>query len=381
MKIYRAIGTVFSVLLALIFTLEIFGLALAHGAARAVNKQTISDITEAFLDNEELYGEMTDQIATAVSASITEQLSAGLPEEVPAMEEEAVAEVISEILNTEAFKNVVSDVASDYIMDMLENNGTPAEVNIAEKVSDMFTENAETFDTILENTADKFELSYDDIYDAIASYTESFGVDAPEHGVSYSELMASIVESNNEALNSLLNQYLGATGLSTEDLPMEDPDVDYAPVDADSQTEAEAEISEMEALMHIVSEVLAFLKSPVFIAMICGSFLLFFGISALLTWSIRRPLLISGIMALGYGALLLGTSSLVFPTALVQEMLADSFGTATEAATDIIMVAWNAMCENLMLFGILALVHGVLFIALFILWRVLARKKAAAQIM
>ncbi len=381
MKIYRAIGTVFSVLLALIFTLEIFGLALAHGTARAVNKQTISDITEAFLDNEALYGEMTDQIATSVSASLTEQLSANLPAEVPAMEEEAVAEVIDEILNTEEFKNVISDVASDYIMNMLESNETPAEIDVAEKVSDMFTENTETFDTILENTADKFDLSYDDIYEAISSYTEDFGVEVPEHGASYSELMASIVESNNEALNSLLNQYLGAAGLSTEDLPMEDPDIDYAPVDADSQTEAETEISEMEALMQIISEVLAFLKSPVFIAMICDSFLLFFGISALLTWSIRRPLLISGIMAIGYGALLLSTSSLVFPTALVQEMLADSFGTATEAATDIIMVAWNAMCENLMLFGILALVHGVLFIALFILWRVLARKKAAAQIM
>ena len=375
MKAYRIIGTVLSALLAFFFAIEIFGLVALHGTARAVNKNTITAITDAFLDNEELYGEMTENISKEVSVNISAAITENFIGDDINISSEAVEKAVSEVLNSDAFKDVISDVASDLVMDMMDPDSEGTTLDVGKKLTTMFEENPETFDAIIEDVASDSGASYDDIYNTASAYMSQAGITVPEYGASYSEMMAAVVGFNDEMLNSLLNDYLAAAGLSAGDIP-DDPDTDYAPMD--SEAEADAAVAGMQSLMKDIGLALDFQKSPVYIVIICASFLLFFGICALLTWSIRRPLLISGIMTAFYGILLLAFSSLSFPTELLMPFFEESFGTAAITAHDILAIAWGAASQNIMLCGILSIVMAVLLIGGFILWKILEAKRPKA---
>ena len=158
------------------------------------------------------------------------------------------------------------------------------------------------------------------------------------------------------------------------DLP-DMPDTDYAPTDPDA--ESDAAIAEMQALMKEVGIVVDFLKSPIYVLIICGVLLLFFGICALLTWSAKRSLLISGIMMAFCAIMLFVTGSIKFPTELLLPILEENFGTAAITAHDILAIAWGAATSNITVCGLIALAVSLLFIGGFILWCNLAKKKKA----
>ena len=153
MKAYRIIGTVLSALLAFFFAIEIFGLVALHGTARAVNKNTITAITDAFLDNEELYGEMTENISKEVSVNISAAITENFVGDDINISSEAVEKAVSEVLNSDAFKDVISDVASDLVMDMMDPDSEGTTLDVGEKLTTMFEENPETFDAIIEDMA------------------------------------------------------------------------------------------------------------------------------------------------------------------------------------------------------------------------------------
>lgn len=372
MKAYRVIGTILSILLAVIFSVEIFALTALHATARVVNKQTISAITEAFLDNEELYGEVTENISKEISVSITTSISENLFDFGITLNEEAVEQAVNEILNSDAVKDVISDAASDLVMDMMDPKSEGITIDITEKFSDMFDGDSETFNDILEDFAANSGVTYDSIYNAASSYMTQAGIEAPEYGASYAEILADALDANNQMLDNLIDGYLASMGFSRSDLP-DMPDTDYAPTDPDA--EAEAAIAEMQALMKEVGIVVDFLKSPVYILIICGTLLLFFGISALLTWSVKRSLLISGIMTAISAIMLFIMGSIKFPTALLLPILEESFGTAAITAHDILAIAWGSATSNITVCGLIALATSFLLIGGFILWYTLAKKK------
>lgn len=375
MKTYRIIGTTLSAALALIFALALFLLTAVHETARVINKSTLSAVADAFLENEELYNEVTGPVAQTVSTGVTEALTENLPITVTEEQEKMIADTVQEIMNTDEFKDVLSDVTSDLLIDIMDPDSDSVDIAVAEKLSTMLEENPETFDEILDDAVTAYGLNYNEVYAAATLYMLENDLDIPQYGASYSSIAAGIVSASGEELDTLLSEYLSAMGLSMSDLP-DLPDTDYAPVDTDA--EAEASIAEMQALIKQVGTIVEFFKSALYVLIMCGTLLLFFGISALLTWSVKRSLLICGIMTAISAALLFMTGTIKFPTALLMPFFEESFGTAAITAHDILAIAWGAATSNITICGIITLAMALLFIGGFILMHIHAKKKKLA---
>lgn len=372
MKTYRLIGTTLSAVLALIFALEIFALTAVHGTARAVNKDTLTAIADAFLENEELYDELTGTVALTVSSSVTEALTENFPIIVTEEQEKILTETVQEILNTDECKDVLSDVTSDLLINIMDPNSGNVDIAVAEKLTKMLEDNPETFDGILEDAVTAYGLNYNEIYAAATLYMLENELKIPQYGDSYSDIAAGIVSASDEELDTLLNDYLASMGFSANNLP-DIPNTDYAPMNTDA--EAEAAIAEMQALLKEIGAVIEFLKSPIYILIIWGSLLLFFGISVLLNWSVKRSLLISGIMTAISAMLLFMAGTVKFPTELLMPFFEENFGTAAITAHDILAIAWGSATSCITLCGIITLAVALLFIGVFILLHVLAKKK------
>lgn len=374
MKTYRIIGTTLSAVLALIFSLALFLLTAVHGIARAVNKDTLTAIADVFLENEELYDEVTGPVAQTVSTGVTEALTENLPITVTKEQEKMIADTVQEIMNTDEFKDVLSDVTSDLLIDIMDPDSGNVDIAVAEKLSTMLEENPETFDEILDDAVTAYGLNYNEVYAAATLYMLENDLEIPQYGASYSSIAAGIVSASDEELDALLNDYLASMGFSANNLP-DIPDTDYAPMNTDA--EAEAAIAEMQAFMKKIGTIVEFFKSALYVLIICGTLLLFFGISTLLIWSIKRSLLISGIMTAISAALLFVTGTIKFPTALLMPFFEESFGTAAITAHDILATAWGAATSNITICGIITLAVALLFIGGFILLHILAKKKKA----
>lgn len=374
MKTYRIIGTTLSAVLALIFSLALFLLTAVHGIARAVNKDTLTAIADVFLENEELYDEVTGPVAQTVSTGVTEALTENLPITVTEEQEKMIADTVQEIMNTDEFKDVLSDVTSDLMIDIMDPDSDSVDIAVAEKLSTMLEENPETFDEILDDAVTAYGLNYNEVYAAATLYMLENDLEIPQYGASYSSIAAGIVSASDEELDALLNDYLASMGFSANNLP-DIPNTDYAPMNTDA--EAEAAIAEMQAFMKKIGTIVEFFKSALYVLIICGTVLLFFGISALLTWSIKRSLLICGILTAISAALLFVTGTIKFPTELLMPFFEESFGTAAITAHDILAIAWGAATSNITICGIITLAVALLLIGGFILLHVLAKKKKA----
>ena len=66
MKIYRTLGTILSSFLIVILVIALFSSMLVFSAARAVSKNTISDITKAIVANEDVRAEISTSLSSEI---------------------------------------------------------------------------------------------------------------------------------------------------------------------------------------------------------------------------------------------------------------------------------------------------------------------------
>ena len=442
MKIYRTLGTILSSFLIVILVIALFSSMLVFSAARAVSKNTISDITKAIVANEDVRAE----ISTSLSSSIADMLQSalgnssdqtgnvenpsggnpctsegnvgspegniggsegniggsegnvgefegdvGTPEQnensTPSTPENdllAFSEgLINDVLNMPEVQDTIGDIVAEYAMAILEQKHP--EVSLSESIENMFAENPEAFNTQIENVVTQCQLTYDDIYEIAASIAEESEFEVPAYGASYTDLILSVFGQVREEIDALLDgiltEFLPATD-SAETIPTVKNARAFTVLTAMPLTSIPAnnDTAEAESALAIFSNILSILQDPKIYFAVFALLLIFFLITALFTWSFRRPLLFIGIAMIITSLLLLTVTFFPIPYDALAEMAADMImpDSATMVSTirDVIVATWYNAASVIGIHAIACLLIGALCCTGFALLRIHAKKKA-----
>lgn len=435
MKIYRTLGTILSSFLIVILVIALFSSMLVFSAARAVSKNTISDITKAIVANEDVRAE----ISTSLSSSIADVLQSALgnssdqtgnvenpsggnpgtsegnvgspegniggsegnvgesegnvidPEQnensTPSTPENdllAFSEgLINNVLNMPAVQDTIGDIVAEYAMAILEQKNP--EVSLSESIENMFAENPEAFNTQIENVVTQCQLTYDDIYEIAASIAEESESEVPAYGASYTDLILSVFGQVREEIDALLDgiltEFLPATD-SAEAIPTVKNARAFTVLTAMPLTSIPAnnDTAEAESALAIFSNILSILQDPKIYFAVFALLLIFFLITALFTWSFRRPLLFIGIAMIITSLLLLAVTFFPIPYDALAEMAADMImpdsATMVSTVRDVIVATWYNAASVIGIHAIACLLIGALCCTGFALLRIHAKKKA-----
>ncbi len=401
MKIYRAIGTILSAVLTLVLVILLTCSTLVLCAARAVSKDTVSDITKTVISNEDVQKE----ISAGLSAAITDMLfdfsiaqkptqnggtqsveqsgkpSSSQTQEIPEQTLVVSEEQINEILNMPEVQNAISDIVSDYAMLIIEQK-EDHNVSCAQTIENMLSENPDAFNAQFESILNDCGLSYDEVYDLASEFAAQNGFTIAPRGVSYTAIAISILNQKTEELDamieSVIEEFLPATDSAEPSLSAASA-IRTMPVLTAIPNNAEANNGEAQSALSLFSQILAILQNPRIYAALLSLLLVFFLITALFTWSFKRPLLFIGIAAILTGALLIGVSNLPIPYDMLAEIGADMImpesASLQSTMHDVLVTAWDNASGIILTHASIAIAIGVISCTGFALLCIFGKKK------
>ena len=143
---------------------------------------------------------------------------------------------------------------------------------------------------------------------------------------------------------------------------------------------ADTETAEAESALGILSDILAILQNPRIYAAVFALLLIFFLITALFTWSFKRPLLFIGIATILSGILLIGIANLPIPYDILAEMATDMImpNSASLESTmhDVLVTTWDSAASIIATHALVSMAVGILACTGFALLCIFGKKKA-----
>ena len=414
MKVYRAIGTFFSSLLIIVLVLLLVTSLLVVSIAQCVSKNTISDITKTILSNESIKEEisagisqaLTDMMQNVVSKPETgnntqsSQTGATVPGGIPSSPSEnenkgdeyteqtpekditiAVSqERISEILSMPAVQDAVSDLVSEYAMIIIEQK-EEYDVSCSRTIESMLADNASAFNEQIGYIVTDCNMTYDDFYDTAVLIANEADLDIPDKGASYVAILISIIGQKSEEIDQMLEDVLAQVLPATDHAETIVPTAALRslPVMAATVT-----ISlDTESPLELVSDVLEILQNPKIYAAIFALVMIFFLVTALFTWSFKRPLLFIGIASVLTAVCMFVITCLPIPYDMIAQMLAESLMpenvSLVDTMRDVVITTWSSACDMIQRHSLSALVIGVFCFVGFGILCSISKKKTQPQ--
>lgn len=397
MKVYRVIGSVISSIVSILLVFVLFATLIGAGVCAVVSEDTVEKLTATLVKDE--------QVQTIAKEAL-KNITIGSGEDATPLPEETVDALLGSEAIQEGLSKIVAETLTATITENSEN------IDVSGTVKEMIDAEPELFNDVLEKVLITNDVTYDDIFEQLVgieipesgelptTIENPLGADlppitVPEYGASLSELASSWVEQNPEAVNETIRKYVGE-GFSLGDLSGflgGGGNIDYA-LGENGETpeisEGEFGITSVESGDEFVTapgisllsngfspEVLIdFLRqlltiSPVVVlAVALGVLVVLYLLAALLTWSLRTPLSFVGIVSLIGGTLTLVVSCLPVLSLLSSVELPEIAVTAIE-------LIWTTLSGKLLLYGLAFMGIGIVLFALFILFKVLKKKKPA----
>ncbi|MBQ8497141.1 MAG: hypothetical protein IJ489_06800 [Clostridia bacterium] len=414
MKIYRTIGTILSSLFMLILVIVLTASLLILSAARAVSKDTISNITKTVLSNEDVQAEISSEISSALT-DMLQNIVSTKPSQPPTQNQnqnqnqnstpqnpsqstgnttngnenteqspetviQVTEEKITEILNMPEVQDTLSDIVSDYAMAIIEQKENH-NISCSQSIEDMLAENPEAFNIQIEDIIKECNLTYDDFYDIAKELAEQNDFAIPEKGASYTAVAIAILGHKSEEIDALIEgvieQFLPASDSADQIYAIHTmPVLTAVPsITAPSETE----IDEAQSTLETISSVLTILKNPRIYAALLSLLLVFFLITALFTWSFKRPLLLIGIAAILTGILLIGVANLPIPydalAELTAEIIMPDSDSLESTMRDVIITTWDSAASIITTHAIVSVLIGILCCTSFALIGIFTKKK------
>ena len=400
MKVYRAIGTFLSSVLIILLVLVLVSSLLVVSIAQCISKNTISDITKTILSNEtvkeEISAGISDALTTMVQSMVSKPTVGGnlqsnddlqstqtennqsegtlnsiIPGENPenenletALEKELVIAVsqerISEILSIPAVQDAVADIVAEYAMVIIEQKEDD-NVSCFQIVEKMLTDNSQEFNAQIEKIVSDCNMTYDDFYDTAALIASESNLYIPDRGVSYVSVLISIIGQKrgeiDQMIEAVLQDYLPDTERTARPNPT-------AALRALPVMTATVVMPENTDVLNIASDAIEILQNPKIYAAVFAVILIFFLITALFTWSFKRPLLFIGIASVLTAAVLFVVTLLPMPYQMIADMLAEAIMPDNVSLIgtmyDVAVTTWNAACDIIRVHALSALIIGAL---------------------
>ncbi len=308
------------------------------------NPETMTDFSD---DVSNVLLEDTDFRETIKQAFLTEN------DGVPAID----GETLDKILQTESCRKLLSAMLSQKLSEAV-GAPVPEPLNIADELADFIKNEPALADEVIDAYFPDSETFYAAVADASA-YAKEVGAPQPEIGISKTDFVLYCLELYEDDCNEYFDQILG--GAEVDYTASESTDANPPDGADDLVLELDEETTEM---LNQLASALAFLRSTAFLLIILAFFALSYLFTALLTFSLRRPLIFSGITALLTGIALIAVTALPIPS-LATEVVTDS----TELITSLIASVWGSLSTGLIITGVIAIVVGILlFVSYFFLY-------------
>lgn len=376
MKIYRTIGTVLSSFLTFIFIILLTLSMTLLSAARVVTKETVSNLTKTLLQNEAVRNEISAQLSSAVSG-FTLDLSNSIQQD--DAENTVVIEISQEhldkILSMPEVQTALGNIISDYTMVIVDQN-QEAPVSASEQLEAMLYENPLAFSEQIASILPEYDLTYDDFYEATSSIAMEHKLSMPEYGANYSEIVSVLVSANSAEIDKMIEdviaQYLPSElsyhASSDRNALMS---ISKAMPLLSATSPAGKNVSALQSDLSILSEALAILQDPSVYISLISFVLIFFLLTALLTWSLFRPTLFLGIAAIISGILMIIITQITPPFYMIAQSITEQFSQSSVALTStvsqIMMSIWYNITASISTHGIITLASGITLILIFTL--------------
>lgn len=418
MKIYRTIGTILSSILTFVLILVLVLSLTVLSVANAITKDTIASITKSIMQNDTIREEIsvslaaqmqtiTSELVVTITKPSTETEKPGSPSddtqgttpgttptpgetpenpEDPPVEETKVIEIpaehINEFLEMPEVQEAFSDIIAEYAMVIVEQNNAGT-ISGAARMEVMFRENPDSFNELVESFLPEYELTYDDFYNLAKGVAEESDVAFPDHGASYSEMLASFVSAKSEQIDRMIEDIIA------EYLPDQTASMGTTPVmkvrramplltATSAPALDEADNTELQNYLAILSDALSILQNPKIYAALLALIIFFYLLTALLTWSLLRPTLFVGIALMASGALLLTVSNLPIPFDFLASTISDALGAQNAVASiqETLVITWNAIEKIILSHALVVIAIGVILLAVFITLSIAASMKS-----
>ena len=288
---------------------------------------------------------------------------------------------ITEILNMPEVQDTLSDIVSDYAMAIIEQKENH-NISCSQSIEDMLTENPAAFNQQIEDILKECHLTYDDFYDLAKELADQHGFSIPEKGASLTSVAIAILGHKSEEIDamieSIINEFLPATDSADQIYTFRTMPILTAVPSLTAPSDKD--IDEAQSVLETFSSILAILQNPRIYAAIIALLLIFFLITALFTWSFKRPLLLIGIAAILTGVLLICAANLPIPYDTLAEFAADMIMPESDSLEstmrDVIITTWDSAANIITTHAIVTVLIGILCCTGFALIGIFSKKKA-----
>ena len=390
MKFLRAIGvtissflsSILTLILVLILTVSLTVISLAH----AVNEKTVQSAMSSVLQNEEVRQELSKEISGVAMTSLSDIIRSSTSdpdkaEEVILSLEESAPVYIDEFLAEPAVQELLGNVVSDFAMAALSNQSAP-DISLSSQLTDLFTENSETFDEKIEKIITEQEIPADEAREKFVDLAAEFDVVISEDCTSYSEVIAQIISASSEEIDGAILSIFSSivpTG-SSEDLTNS---LSYHAISASypmlavqfSFLDLEVNLDEDQAPMEMLSQILTVLKHPIMYALLAAISLVFFIVMVIFCFNFRRPFFFMGLTSIITGILLILVSKYPIPFDQISALISTGNPAFDAAIPEALAGAWSSASSIVFTHAATVIILGILFIAAFVALRIKRKKK------
>jgi hypothetical protein len=295
--------------------------------------------------------------------------------------EESAPVYIDEFLAEPAVQELLGSVVSDFAMAAISGQAAP-EVSLSSQLTDLFTENSETFDEKIEKIFTEQEIPEENVRETISSLATELDVTLPDDYTSYSEAFAQIISASSEqidgAILSIFSSIVPTEG--EEDLT---ESLSYRAISAShpmlaiqfSFLDLEVNIHEDQAPMEMLSQILNVLKHPLMYALLAALAFAFFIVMVIFCFNFRRPFLFMGITTIITGILLIAVSHYPIPFDQIGALISTGNPAFDAAIPEALSGAWSSASSILTTHAFAVIVIGILCVIAFVSLRIKRKKK------